>query len=112
MQRAIKAVLAGALLSAAVTGAVVAPAQAWVDPGKRVQFPSEGGTWEFGFWDVKLRSYYVVGQCHGSTAVKYIDGNETNRSRSIDTAAGQTSIAEISTLNSAGLKANYYYRTC
>ena len=104
--------LAGAALSVATLGAVAGPAQAWVNPGTNTQYPSAGGTWQYGFWDVKLRSYYTVNKCHGSPVIKYIDGNETNRSRSVDTASGQKSIAEISTLNSAGLEASYYYRTC
>ncbi|MEU2614564.1 lactococcin 972 family bacteriocin [Micromonospora sp. NPDC007271] len=112
MNRTTKAALAGVALSAALMGAVAGPAAAWVSVGAKTQYPSEGGTWEYGFWDVKLRSYYTVNKCHGSTVVKYIDGKETNRSRSIDTVSGKKSIAEISTVNSAGLEASYYYRTC
>lgn len=112
MNRAIKAVLAGAMLSGAMFGAVAGPAQAWVNPGTNTQYPSSGGTWQYGFWDVKLRSYYTVNKCHGSTVIKYIDGKESSRSRSVDTSSGQKSIAEISTLNSSGLEASYYYRTC
>ena len=111
MKRTIRASLAAVMHSALVSGAV-APAQAWVSVGAKTQYPSSGGTWQYGFWDVKLRSYYTVNRCHGSTVVKYIDGSETNRSRSIDTASGRTSIAEIGTVNSPGLEARYYYRTC
>ncbi|WP_433274559.1 lactococcin 972 family bacteriocin [Actinosynnema sp. CS-041913] len=108
----IKTALTAVALAAAVMGAAATPASAWVSVGKNTQYPSSGGTWEYGFWDVKLRSYYNVGVCHGSTVIRYIDGSETSRSRSVDTAGGQTSIAEISTVNSPGLEANYYYRTC
>ncbi|WP_243710123.1 hypothetical protein [Micromonospora sp. KC213] len=44
--------------------------------------------------------------------VKHIDGREVDRSRSADTASGRKSIAEINTVNSPGLDASYYYRTC
>ncbi len=111
MKRTMKIGLA-VLLSAAATGTLSVPAHAWVSVGARTQYPSDGGTWQYGFWDAKLRSYYTVNRCHGSTVVKYIDGRETNRSRSIDTSSGRTSIAEIGTLNSPGLEARYYYRTC
>lgn len=107
-----KVAFAGVALSASVLGAVAAPAQAWVSVGQRTQYPSSGGTWNYGFWDVKLRSYYTVNRCHGSTVIRYIDGNETSRSRSVNTAANQRSIAEITTVNSPGLEASYYYRTC
>lgn len=104
--------LAAVLLATVATGALSAPAHAWVGVGLKTQYPSSGGTWQYGFSDAKLRSYYNVGRCHGSTVVKFIDGRETNRSRSIDTAGGRTSIAEIGTLNSSGLEAQYFYRTC
>ncbi|HEX5595821.1 MAG TPA: lactococcin 972 family bacteriocin [Micromonosporaceae bacterium] len=112
MNRKAKAALAGVALSAAMLGAVAAPAAAWVSVGAKTQYPSSGGTWEYGFWDLKLRSYYTVNKCHGSTVIKYIDGKETDRSRSADTASGKKSIAEIYTVNSSGLEASYYYRTC
>ncbi len=41
----------------------------WLAPGPITQYPNEGGTWEYGFWDVKVRSYYTVDRCHGSTVI-------------------------------------------
>ena len=41
----------------------------WLAPGPITQYPHEGGTWEYGFWDVKVRSYYTVDRCHGSTVI-------------------------------------------
>ena len=79
----------------------------WVVPVKKVQYPSEGGTWEYGFWDVKFRSYYTVNRCHGSTVI-----NGDRKSRSIDTRSGKTSIAELWGINSPGANPHYYYRVC
>lgn len=80
---------------------------AWVMPGSNTQYPSEGGVWEYGFWDVKYRSYYTVDRCHGSTV---ISGDRT--SRSIDTASGETSIAELWAVNNPKADPHYYYRVC
>ena len=112
VKKTAKVAFAGVALSAAVTAALAAPAQAWVSVGEHVQHPSSGGTWSDGFWNIKLRSYYTVNRCHGSTVIRFIDGRETSRSRSIDTASNQRSIAEINTVNSPGLEAQYFYRTC
>lgn len=112
MSRTIKAALAAVTMAIAVLGFTAAPASAWVQVGKHTQYPAEGGTWEYGFYDVALRSYYYVGLCHGSTAQRFIDGTMTNQSRSVDTAANQWSIASVGTVNSPGLTAAYYYRTC
>ena len=38
----------------------------WLASGPKRQYPSEGGTWEYGFWNAKVRSYYTVKRCHGS----------------------------------------------
>lgn len=68
-------------------GEIVRPT--WLAYGPITQYPAEGGTWEYGFWDAKVRSYYTVNRCHGSTVV--LNGNTV---RSVDTAAGEKSIAE------------------
>lgn len=79
----------------------------WVAPGKKTQYPSQGGKWEYGFWNAKYRSYYTVNKCHGSTV---ISGGRT--SRSIDTVAGKTSIAELWAINNPKANPHYYYRVC
>ncbi|MCS1382011.1 lactococcin 972 family bacteriocin [Lysinibacillus sphaericus] len=79
----------------------------WLAPGPITQYPHEGGTWEYGFWDVKVRSYYTVDRCHGSTVE--LNGN---RSRSADTAAGQKSIAELWAVQYPTHVDRYYYRVC
>lgn len=78
----------------------------WLGYGPITQYPAEGGTWEYGFWNAKVRSYYTVNRCHGST-VKLND----KVSRSIDTASGKTSIADIWTAQHNG-DDRYYYRVC
>ncbi|HER0994636.1 TPA: lactococcin 972 family bacteriocin [Streptococcus pyogenes] len=79
---------------------------AWLGYGPIIRYPAEGGTWKYGFWDAKVRSYYTVNRCHGST-VKL--NNKT--SRSIDTASGKTSKAELWALQHNG-NDRYYYRVC
>lgn len=78
----------------------------WLAYGPLYQYPAEGGTWEYGFWNAKVRSYYTVNKCHGST-VKLND----KQSRSVDTASGKKSIAELWALQSNS-NDEYYYRTC
>ena len=73
--------------------------------GPLYQYPAEGGTWEYGFWNAKVRSYYKVNKAHGST-VK-LDGKT---SRSVDTASGKKSIAELWAIQTPGAKDSYYYR--
>lgn len=75
--------------------------------GPLYQYPAEGGTWEYGFWNLKVRSYYTVKKAHGST-VK-LDGKT---SRSVDTAAGKKSIAELWAVQTPGAQDSYYYRIC
>lgn len=78
-----------------------------VVPGRHVQYPSEGGTWEYGFWNAMFRSYYTVGRCHGSTVTA-----NGRTMKSVNTAAGRRSIAEIHGLNGPMTSARYYYRVC
>ena len=86
-------------------GEIVRPT--WLAYGPITQYPAEGGTWEYGFWDAKVRSYYTVDRCHGSTVV--LNGNTV---RSVDTAAGETSIAEKWALQWPSHDDRYYYRVC
>lgn len=86
-------------------GEIVRPT--WLAYGPITQYPAEGGTWEYGFWDAKVRSYYTVNRCHGSTVV--LNGNTV---RSVDTAAGETSIAEKWALQWPSHNDRYYYRVC
>lgn len=94
-------------LSVGSVAMTVPSASAWLNPGPDKQYPSAGGTWEYGFWNAKVRSYYTVNKCHGSS-VK-LNGSLV---RSADTASGKKSIAEKSALNLPGADDAYYYRTC
>lgn len=78
----------------------------WLAYGPITQHPSTGGTWQYGFWNAKVRSYYTVDRCHGST-VKLDD----KESRSVDTAPGYKSIAELWAIQS-NADDRYYYRVC
>ena len=78
----------------------------WLASGPKRQYPSEGGTWEYGFWNAKVRSNYTVKRCHGST-VKL----DSKISRSVSTASGKKSIAELWAIQSNS-KDRYYYRVC
>ncbi|MGE7841106.1 lactococcin 972 family bacteriocin [Lysinibacillus sp. NPDC093712] len=79
----------------------------WLAPGPITQYPNEGGTWQYGFWNAKVRSYYTVDRCHGSTVE--LNGNQ---SRSVDTVAGKTSIAELFAVQYPTHVDRYYYRVC
>ena len=78
----------------------------WLAYGPLYQYPSEGGTWQYGFWNAKVRSYYTVNRCHGST-VK-LNGKT---SRSVNTASGKKSIAELWAIQSDS-NDQYFYRVC
>lgn len=91
----------------AMTTLGAAPAMAWLHSGSVTQYPSAGGTWQYGFWNAKVRSYYTVNKNHGSS-VSY-NGSLT---RSICTSSGQKSIAEAWAINTSGATDVYYYRTC
>lgn len=86
-------------------GEIVRPT--WLAYGPITLYPAEGGTWEYGFWDAKVRSYYTVDRCHGSTVV--LNGNTV---RSVDTAAGEKSIAEKWAVQWPSHDDRYYYRVC
>ena len=86
-------------------GEIVRPT--WLAYGPITQYPAEGGPWEYGFWDAKVRSYYTVDRCHGSTVV--LNGNTV---RSVDTAAGEKSIAEKWAVQWPSHDDRYYYRVC
>lgn len=79
----------------------------WLAIGPIIQYPNEGGTWEYGFWSAKVRSYYTVDRCHGSTVV--LNGNIV---RSVDTAPGKKSIAEKWAVQYPTHDDRYYYRVC
>ena len=86
-------------------GEIVRPT--WLAYGPFSQCRAVGGTWEYGFWDAKVRSYYTVDRCHGSTVV--LNGNTV---RSVDTAAGEKSIAEKWAVQWPSHDDRYYYRVC
>lgn len=77
---------------------------------RKTQYPAEGGTWQYGFWNAAVHSYYTVNKNHGSTAV-YIDvTGKKHVHRSVDTRAGKTSKGEGWALNLPKSDDKYYYR--
>jgi hypothetical protein len=102
----LKSVIAGTAMVLTAMGAA-SPAMAWLHPGSSTQSPSTGGTWEYGFWNAKARSYYTVSKAHGSTVV--VNGDTV---RSACTGSGFKSIAEKYAVNYPGATDEYYYRTC
>ncbi|MBD3948121.1 lactococcin 972 family bacteriocin [Nocardioides ganghwensis] len=102
----IKSVVAATSLVLMAMG-TASPALAWLHPGSTTQSPSTGGTWQYGFWNAKVRSYYTVNKSHGSSVIYNGD-----LARSACTASGQKSIAEKYALNTSGATDEYYYRTC
>lgn len=101
--------LVASILALMMTFAIAVPgtALAWLHPGPTTQYPSDGGTWQYGFWDAKVRSYYTVDRCHGSSL--YYNGQLV---RSVNTVANQTSRAEKWAYQTSGASDSYYYRTC
>lgn len=83
-------------------------AGAWLALGQHTQYPSEGGQWNYGFYDIRIRSEYShPSLCHGSTVV--YDGQTV---RSINTAAGYFSNASTGGYNHRLAEDAYYYRIC
>jgi hypothetical protein len=105
----VRLVVTTALAAVALGTATTGTAQAWLNNGPDVQYPSAGGKWTYGFWDAKVRSYYYhPSRCHGSTVV--YNGEQV---RSIDTAGGRTSTGAEKWAYQAWYNDDaYYYRTC
>ncbi|WP_371926734.1 lactococcin 972 family bacteriocin [Actinotignum urinale] len=55
-----------------------------------VQYPAEGGVWEYGNGRIIAYSYYTVNRVHGSSITRYGE----MKARSVRTYPGQKSIAE------------------
>lgn len=105
--RKARRVVVASAVALGVALANVGTADAWLALGRHTRYPAEGGTWQYGFWDAKVRSYYNVNRCHGSS-VSY-NGSLV---RSVNTAAGQWSIADKWAYNYWNATDAYYYRTC
>lgn len=79
----------------------------WLAYGPLKQYPAEGGIWQYGFWDAKVRSYYIVLRVHGSSVE--LNGE---LDRSIDTSPDFKSIAEKWAIQTPEGQDRYYYRVC
>jgi hypothetical protein len=99
---------AATVLAGGLTLAGSSEAGAWLHRGSTTQYPSTGGTWQYGWWDATVRSYYYVGRCHGSSVS--LNGDLV---RSVNTAANHWSIAEKGgAFDWWGADDRYYYRVC
>ena len=112
--RKLKHVLAATIASMAIASTAIlagaSPSLAWLHAGSTTQYPPQGGTWTYGFWNVYVRSYYYhPSDCHGSTA-DFWDGSQWRRARSLDTQPNYTSVAEVGGYNLWYTDDRYYYR--
>lgn len=82
-------------------------AMAWLHPGAETVYPGSGGKWTYGYWNGEARSYYTVNKRHGSSV--NVNGRYV---RSVCTASGRTSDADVYAVNTAGAHDYYYYRLC
>ncbi len=99
------AIITTALLAVGLANAN--KAEAWLNRGPDYAYPSVGGTWQYGFWNVRARSNYIVNRRHGST-VKV----DNRTSRSICTRGGRWSLASTWAVDYPGAWDRYYYRLC
>lgn len=99
--------MSNAAMAGTTTKTAVEGEAKWLAQGPLTQYPREGGTWTYGFWKLKVRSYYTVDRDHGSTVI--LNGK---KSRSVDTAAGRKSIAEKWAVQTPKADDRYYYRIC
>lgn len=82
-------------------------AEAWLARGPIYQYPNAGGVWKYGFWNAKVRSYYKVNRCHGSTVI--LNGS---RKASIRTRGGRWSRAHMWAAQAWWHDDRYYYWLC
>jgi len=102
------------IASAALALTVASPAlaaqgaavPAWLSYGPITVYPSSGGTWQYGFWDAKVRSYYWYNKNHRSTVI--LNGSTH---RSVCTSAGAKSVADAYAIQWWGGDDRYYYST-
>lgn len=100
----VSSALAIGFAAPALAAQAVAPA--WLSYGPITVYPSSGGTWQYGFWDAKVRSYYWYNGNHRSTVV--LNGSTH---RSLCTASGAKSVAEAYAIQWWGADDRYYYST-
>ena len=102
-----------AAVAIVATGAFLAPgaapASAWLHLGSTTKYPTAGGTWTYGFWDIKVHSNYYHGStCHGST-VQFYNGSSWSQDRT-DSLAGRRANSAVGAYNLWYTDDRYYYR--